>query len=70
MIQVLCDSCGKVVRGAARGSSYVTMLGYDLCFPCRDSLVHQVGKATMREGGYQLKTYESVYRQTLRRMCK
>ena len=70
MIQVLCDSCGKVVRGAARDASYVTLLGYDLCFPCRDSVMRQAGKAAMREGGYQLKTYESVYRQTLRRMCK
>jgi hypothetical protein len=70
MIQVLCDSCGKVVRGAARGATYITMLGYDLCLPCRDSFFRQAGKATMREERYKLKTYESICKQTLRRMCK
>jgi hypothetical protein len=70
MIQVICDSCGKEIRRAARGANYVTLLGYDLCMPCRDGLIHQAGKETQRKEGYQLKTYETVYRDTLRRMCK
>jgi hypothetical protein len=70
MIQVFCDSCGKEIRRAARGANYVTELGYELCMPCKDSLVHHTSKEMMRKDGFQLKTYETVYRETLRRMCK
>jgi hypothetical protein len=70
MIQVFCDSCNKEVRQPSRGVNYISVLGYDLCLPCRDDLVRQTGKEVLKKGAYHLKAYHAAYEQTLRRMCK
>lgn len=70
MVQVFCDSCDKEIRKPSRGVNYISMLGFDLCLPCRDDLVRQTGKVMHKKGAYHWKDYKGVYEQTLRRMCK
>jgi hypothetical protein len=70
MVQLFCDSCDKEIRKPSRGVNYISLLGYDLCLPCRDDLTRQTGKAMHKKEAYQLKAYNGVYEQTLRRMCK
>jgi len=70
MVHLYCDACGKEVRKPIRGGNYVAVLGKDLCLPCRDELIRQTGKEMLRRDQYQLKAYNVVYEQTLRRMCK
>jgi hypothetical protein len=50
--------------------NYISLLGYDLCLPCRDDLTRQTGKAMHKKEAFLLKAYNGVYEQTLRRMCK
>jgi len=70
MVHVYCDGCGKEVKRASRDINYVTLLGYDLCLPCRENLIRQTGKEMMKKGAYHLKNYHGVFEQTLRRMCR
>jgi hypothetical protein len=50
--------------------NYISLLGNDLCLPCRDDLIRQTGKEMHKKEAYQLKAYNGVYEQTLHRMCK
>lgn len=70
MVQVFCDSCDKEIHEPSRGVNYISILGFDLCLPCRDDLVKQTGKEMRKKDAYQLRAYHGVYEQTLRRMCK
>jgi len=70
MVQVYCDSCKKEIREPSRGVNYISVVGLDLCLPCRDDLVRLTGKEMRRKGNYQLRAYHGVYEQTLRKMCK
>ena len=44
MVVVYCDSCKKEVRKPSQGVNYVSIVGLDVCIPCRDDLVRQTGK--------------------------
>ena len=70
MVQVFCDSCDKEIRKPSRAVNYISLLGNDLCLPCRDDLIRQTGKEMHKKEAYQLKAYNGVYEQTLHRMCK
>ena len=70
MVQVICDSCKKEIRQPSQGVNYVSIVGLDVCIPCRDDLVRQAGKAMRKKGSYQLKAYHGIYEQTLHKMCK
>jgi hypothetical protein len=70
MVQVFCDSCDKEIHNPSRGVNYISVIGLDLCLPCRDDLIQQTGKEMHKKDAYHLKAYNGVYEQTLRRMCK
>ena len=70
MVQVYCDSCKKEIRKPSQGVNYVSIVGLDVCIPCRDDLVRLAAKTMRQKGSYQLKAYHGIYEQTLRRMCK
>lgn len=57
MTAIVCDICKKPVSGARRDVNYFTMLGKDLCEPCRDEL-HDATKQQMRQRApYLFKDY-------------
>jgi hypothetical protein len=70
MVHVYCDGCGKEIRRASRGSNYVTLLGYELCLPCREDLLRVTGKEIMKKDAYHLKSYQGVFEHALHKMCR
>jgi hypothetical protein len=70
MVLVYCDSCKKEIHKPAQGVNYISVVGLDVCVPCREELVKQTVKEMQKKDSYQLRAYHAVYEQTLRRMCK
>jgi hypothetical protein len=70
MVQVICDSCKKVVPGAVLNATYYIHQGLDLCTPCYYKMQDTVEKIMAGQKKYSLRFYHQAVNGTVQKMCR
>ena len=70
MVNIVCDSCGKIVSQPVLDVNFFNLEGREVCAPCNVKIKALAEKAQDSQRSFQLMNYKDSLKSTLRKVCK
>jgi hypothetical protein len=70
MVAIICDSCRKQIKDAAKDVNFVVFKDKAMCLSCKRAFEDKISSSMASKRKYSLSDYQKVLSDTLVRVCK